>query len=141
MQQILVVDDERYNLNMVRRLLENEQMTVQYATSGEEALWKLNKSTFDLMITDLNMPGMNGFVLSRKAAAIAPDMPIVMFTGDICPEVMTKASEAGIVTVLGKPFSSEKLLKLVREVTKGTHTQVARPAGFGGGTLLDDMPR
>lgn len=116
-EKILLVDDDRDNLNMVRRLLENEQMTVQCATSGDEALWQLEKNNFDLMITDLNMPGMDGLALSRKAAAIAPDMPIVMFTGDICPEVLAKAAEAGIVTVLGKPFYPKEILATIREVS------------------------
>lgn len=112
---ILIVDDDRDNLHMVRLFLQGEGMPVQCAVSGEEALWWLKNNTFDLMITDLNMPGMDGFELARNAALIAPYMPIVMFTGDICPEVLNKASEAGIVATLGKPFSSGKLLKLVRE--------------------------
>jgi response regulator receiver domain-containing protein len=87
MQEILVVDDDRQNLGLVRHLLENEQMTVQCATSGEEALRKLEKNTFDLMITDLNMPGLDGFELARKAAVIAPHMPIVVYRRHVagCP--------------------------------------------------------
>ena len=116
MQEILVVDDDRQNLGLVRHLLENEQITVQCATSGEEALRKLKKNTFDLMITDLNMPGLDGFELARKASVIAPLMPIVMFTGDMSPDVLSEAKGAGIITVLAKPFHPNAMLEAIRSV-------------------------
>jgi two-component system, cell cycle response regulator CpdR len=115
-EKVLLVDDDVDNLHMVSNLLEAEGLLVQCAVSGKEALWKLDASTFDLMITDLNMPGMDGFELARKATVIAPQMPVIMFTGDISPDVLSKADKAGIAAVLGKPFPQGKLLKFVREV-------------------------
>lgn len=116
--KILLVDDDSDNLRLVRRLLETEGMTVRCATSGEDALWELKSNVFDVMITDLNMPEMDGLALSRKAAVIAPDMPIVMFTGAISPEVMAKARDAGIITVLAKPFHPNEMLDAIRSASE-----------------------
>ncbi len=75
MVNILVVDDERDTLALIKHILELEEVQVHCSTSGEEALPMITERTFSLMITDLNMPRMDGFELSRKALDIAPQMP------------------------------------------------------------------
>ena len=115
MQEILVVDDDRDNLVLVRHLLEYEGMTVYCVSSGEEALREIKKRSFLLMITDLNMPGLDGFELAKKTLEIAPHMPIIMSTGDMSPGIPLLAAEAGIVKVLAKPFRMDEMLEVVRE--------------------------
>jgi len=116
MQEILVVDDDRDCLATVKLLLEQEGMAVQCASSGEEGLLLLKDKAFQLMITDFNMPGLNGLELARKSLGIAPHMPIILSTGNISPELPHLAARAGIAAVIGKPFYSEELLKTIREV-------------------------
>lgn len=116
MVNILAVDDDRDNLVLIKHILEIEGVEVHCAASGEEALPKITERAFSLMITDLNMPGMNGFELSRKALAIAPQMPIIMSTGDFSPEITRLAMEIGISKILAKPFSPNKMLKMVRDL-------------------------
>ena len=70
------------------------------------------------MITDLNIPGLDGLELSRKALLIAPYMVIVMCTGDITPEISYIAAEIGIMKVLAKPFNPDDMLEMVREVVR-----------------------
>lgn len=116
MEDILVVDDEPYYLLLVRNILEQVRMTVHCAASGEEALPRIKNGNFLLMITDLNMPGLNGLELARKALEIAPQMPIIMSTGAISPEIIRLALEIGISKVLAKPFHPNEMLKTIRSV-------------------------
>lgn len=116
MDNILIVDDDATLLHLIKNILTQEGMVVQCATSGEEALLNLSEKSFSLMITDLNMPGMGGLSLARNATIAAPNMPIIMMTGCISTDIPQMAAEAGVVTVLGKPFSSEALLEKIRGV-------------------------
>ena len=114
MQEILVVDDDCDNLSLIRQILEMSDITVVCAANAEDALLNLTGKTFHLMITDRNMPGLDGFALALKASVLAPLMPIIMMTGDISPEVPRLAKESGISTVLGKPFRPERILEAIR---------------------------
>jgi two-component system capsular synthesis sensor histidine kinase RcsC len=116
MEAILIVDDDTETLRLAKEILETGGLTVRCAASGEEALLVLQGNAFSLMITDLTMPGMDGFALGRRVAVIAPFMPIVMMTGDIAPEIPRLAEEAGIRAVLSKPFLPEQILEAVEEV-------------------------
>lgn len=116
MLDILVVDDDRDNLGLIKHILELEGVEVHCASSGEEALPKITERTFSLMITDLNMPGMNGLELSRKALEISPQMPIIMISGDISPEITRLAMEIGISKILAKPFHPNRMLATIRGV-------------------------
>jgi len=116
MKEILVVDDDCDCLVLVRLILEQAGMTVHCAASGEEVLPQIANESFSLMITDLNMPRLNGLELARKALAIAPCMPVVLVSGDITAEIPSMAAEAGIVKILAKPFHPEELLETVRSL-------------------------
>jgi len=116
MEDILVVDDDRIILEVVKLILEREGIAAFCVESGEEALEKLNERTFSLMITDLNMPGLDGLELSRIGLEIAPQMPIIMDTGSISPRITHLAKEIGISKVLSKPFPPKVLLETIRDV-------------------------
>jgi len=116
MEEILVVDDDTIVLGLVRRILEREGFVAHCVESGEEALEQIRERTFSLMITDFNMPGLDGLELARKGLEIAPQMPIIMNTGGISPTIALIAKKIGIAKVLSKPFLSTELLKTVREV-------------------------
>lgn len=111
---VLVVDDDQLILDLTSSFFESEGMEVHCASNGEEALRKLRERAFILMVTDLNMPGMNGFELVGKVREIAPHMPIYMSTGDISPEITRLAREAGITRVFSKPSHLAKVLALIR---------------------------
>jgi len=111
---VLIVDDDQRILELATFFLTREGVEVQCAADGEEALSKMRERTFAMMITDLNMPGMDGLELARKAREIAPDMPIAMSTGDKSPKICRLAKEAGIVEVFAKPFNFEKIVAICR---------------------------
>ena len=116
MADILVVDDDHDNRSLLRQILESEGMGVECAVSGEDALRKIELKNFRLMVTDLNMPGMDGFVLARRVAAILPQMPVVMMTGELAPEIAQLAQDAGIKMVLRKPFRPAQLFELIHSL-------------------------
>lgn len=118
MTDILLVDDDQDYLHQFRRFLEGEGLSVHSVLNGEEAVACLEQQTYRVLITDLNMPGMDGFTLSRKAAISAPEMPVIMITGSILPEIPQLAEEAGIAKVLAKTVNPEELLMTIVEVLK-----------------------
>jgi two-component system cell cycle response regulator CpdR len=116
MKDILVVDDDRTMLELVKRILEREGIVAHCVASGEEALEQIKEKTFSLMITDLNMPGLDGLELAKKGLELAPQMPIIMDTGGMSPIITRKAKEIGISKVLAKPFLAKELMAAIREV-------------------------
>ncbi|MFZ3209499.1 MAG: response regulator [Geobacteraceae bacterium] len=127
MKNILIVDYDRDILKLLKHLLEGKGMNVHCAACGEEALRRMKQNSFILMIADLNMPGMDGFELARKAREIAPRMPIVMNTGDMSPETPRLALEAGITRVLTKPFHPKEMLDIVKKVVGNQRETVFPP--------------
>lgn len=127
MKSVLLTDDDPDCQGIVKSLLENEGMTVQCAESGEEALGELRERTFDLLITDLNLPGLDGFGLSKKALEIAPYTPVIMITGDISPGIPRLAEEIGIKKVLFKPFNPTEILAAIRDVAMKQTGKQGRP--------------
>ena len=113
---VLVVDDDQLILDLTSSFFQSEGMEVHCVLNGEEALRKLRERTFILMVTDLSMPVMNGFELAEKVREIAPHMPIFMSTGDISPEVIRLAAEAGIAKVFSKPFHLTRVLAMIRKL-------------------------
>jgi len=116
MEDILVVDDNRIMLELVKRILEREGFVAHCVESGEEALELIKQRAFCLMITDFNMPGLDGLELARKGLEIAPQMPIIMDTGGISPKIIRLAKEIGIAMVMSKPFLPTELMKTIRDV-------------------------
>ena len=128
MDDILVVDDDRVMLELIKLILEREGIVAHCVKSGAEALEKITERTFSLMITDFNMPGLDGLELSRKGLEIAPQMSIIMGTGGISPKITRLANEIGISKVLTKPFLPNELLNAIRDV-KGKRSAWAASTG------------
>lgn len=114
---ILFVDDDEYYLKLVEIIVEQAGVRAHYAKSGEEAVAILKEGRFSTLITDLNMPGMDGYELAMVAKELFPDIDIVMITGDISPDVSRLAVQAGIAKVIAKPVRSSQIRKIVRDKT------------------------
>lgn len=111
---VLVVDDDCDMRTMLRQYLEAEGVTVTCLKSGEEALAEMQVHAYRLMLTDYNMPGMDGLGLAERVSAVAPKMPMAMMTGDISGRFPQLALDAGFVAVLNKPFKPAELIQVVR---------------------------
>lgn len=116
MNEILLVDDDYDYLHQVKSLLMREGMAVKCAENGVKAISELKGNNFALMITDLNMPEMDGFALTRNSSVIAPDMPVIMITGSISPETTRLARELGIAKVFAKTFDPDELIALINKL-------------------------
>lgn len=110
MHTILVVDDEPNYLIVLSELLQDEGFEVLTAQSGEQGLKHAREVDLDLIITDMQMPGMDGFALLKTVKAINRDLPVIMITayGEVEKAVM--AMQAGAYTYLTKPFNNQELI-------------------------------
>ena len=107
---ILLVDDNREFLSGLARLLGQEGYTITGATSGPEALARLDEASFSLVITDQLMPGMDGFAFIRALRAAGHRVPVIILTafGDWGP--YAEALSLGVSDYLSKPVTREDLL-------------------------------
>lgn len=118
---ILVVDDAMTVRNLAKFALSKGGFTIIEAEDGVQGLKALEANTIDLIISDLNMPNMNG--LEMAAAAKGNDkfkhIPIFMLTTEASQEVALKGKEIGIMAWIVKPFVPDKLLAAVQKVVGG----------------------
>jgi DNA-binding NtrC family response regulator len=117
---ILVVDDDCDVLEMADCFFREAGVDVHCAENGAEALEKIQGIHFAVMLTDFNMPGMNGLELAEKVRVIAPATRIILVTGKPSQELTLLAMKAGITTVLAKPLRLEAILYLVKEAIPPT---------------------
>lgn len=117
-ERILFVDDEKSLVKSTRGILERLGYTVVATTSSIEALetFRQHPDRFDLVITDLTMPGMTGVELSKGLLSIRPDIPIVLCTGFLDTVIDQEVGEAGICECLSKPVDTRSLAEAVRKV-------------------------
>ena len=111
--RILVVDDELVVRDSLKEWLEDEGFQVDMAESGEEALEKVTKETFHLMLLDIKMPGMDGVEVLKRSKGIRPELPVVMMTAYATVETAVEAMKIGALDYLMKPFDPDTLVPLV----------------------------
>ena len=113
---MLVVDDSITVRRVTQRLLLREGYRVALAADGLQALERLQEERPTVVLSDIEMPRMDGFDLARniRADATLRDLPIVMITSRIAQKHRDHAIELGVNHYLGKPYSDEELLSLVR---------------------------
>jgi signal transduction histidine kinase/PAS domain-containing protein len=115
--RLLVVDDDRDARDMVRRLLEERGAAVVTAGSVEEALAVLRAQRFDVLISDIGMPGEDGHTLIRRVRALGPeaggDVPALALTAYVRPEDRAQAIRAGFQSHASKPLDPALLFSLV----------------------------
>lgn len=115
---ILLVDDDTVILSLLMNCFRQIGVGVDCAQNGADALKLLRENRYSLMLTDLQMPGMDGLELARNARELAPDLHIVMCTGFVTPELCAMADKTGIAQVLRKPFHFVELLAIAKGAVK-----------------------
>jgi len=113
---ILIVDDDVSLLGIFKTALLAEGYRCETAATVELALELINKTPFDVMITDIKMPGLTGFELTEKAKKIRPDMPVIIMTAYIEEFSYDNAIEAGASDFIKKPFTMKELLARIQHV-------------------------
>jgi DNA-binding response OmpR family regulator len=113
---ILLIDDDEAVLDMVESALTHYSMTVHCCSEGEKALARLvtpGAPQFDLVISDINMEGMDGFDVIRKVKAIAPHLPVVLMTGQASVDYAIRAMRLGASNLFMKPLAMKDLVQSV----------------------------
>lgn len=116
---ILLVDDDREMLADLKGILPSRlggACDVRVAAEGERALALLADAPVAVLVTDLKMPGMDGWELQQRAAEACPDVPVIVITGYATPETEEILRGRGAAAVLAKPFLVGDLARLLREL-------------------------
>ncbi|SEL78972.1 Signal transduction histidine kinase [Bosea lupini] len=127
LQTILVVDDDPVTREVARLMVGKAGHKVQAAASGEAALKTLRRRSFDLVLLDMHMTGIDGIETTlaiREITGIAQPR-IVALTADVSPETMRRMRAAGLTTILSKPITSAALLQVIgRGSSRGGRSKV-----------------
>lgn len=120
-KQILVVDDHFEMLEFLRSMLElsNQDCEVLAVPSAEEGLLELRRAQFDLLITDVRLPGMSGFDLVRRVKALGREMPVIMITAYSSNQGRKEAADLGVYRYFQKPLDTDSVLTAVHTALHG----------------------
>jgi CheY-like chemotaxis protein len=114
-RKVLVVDDDPAVRKSIDRILSSKGYAVITAESGEEALRKLNEEKYDLVYTDIRMPGMSGLEVAEQVKARKPWTPVVIITGYGTDAAEARAKAAGVSSFMHKPLSPEMIEDSARD--------------------------
>lgn len=121
--RVLVVDDEQGLVDLLCDFLSSEGYEPTGWTSPDKALESLKQQEFDLLLTDLMMPGMNGIQLLSAAREIKPDLVGIIMTGQGTIQSSVEAMKAGAFDYLLKPFKMDSLPSLINRAMRVQHLQ------------------
>ena len=107
---VLVVDDNESVREVLTIMLSRRGYRCESATNGIEAMQKINQINFDAVITDLEMPEMDGIVLMRGLRQHFSDLPVMVMTGQPDDSLVKSAMSAGARELLSKPFEISELM-------------------------------
>ena len=133
-KRVLLVDDEAYLLLALEACLRAEGYEVATAGSAAEALRRIAEAVPDLVVSDVRMPGMDGYALARhlRAASRTSLVPIVFLTAKDALEDRVEGFKTGVDAYLTKPFENAELLAVVANIlerVERTHAEIAQLVG------------
>lgn len=107
----LIVDDEPAIRSLAAKILTQSGTACQMAGSAEEALLRVGREPFDVVVIDIGLPGVSGLELARRLQQREPDTALLMLTGTTDPQSVIAAMQAGAADYVTKPFTAEGLLE------------------------------
>ena len=113
---VIIVDDDTALLDVLRSELLGEGYPCETAEDGTSALELISRTAFDIMIADIDLPGMNGLELAKKAKRLKPAMAVIVVTGFIEEFSYDEAIEAGASDFIKKPFTVRELLAKMNQI-------------------------
>jgi two-component system OmpR family response regulator len=134
--RVLIVEDEVKMAGLIRRGLRREGFAVDLASEGEEALWKAAATSYDAVILDVMLPGVDGFEVCRKLRADGIWSPVLMLTARDSVADRVAGLDGGADDYLTKPFSYAELLARLRALVR--RGPVERPTELTAGDLRLD---
>ena len=135
MTTILVVDDEQSMRDFLKILLQKEGYQVDSGTNAENALELLNESQYDLVISDIRMPGMSGLEMLGIIKEQYPSLPVIMITAFASPDDAVSAMQNGAFDYISKPFNVDEIKSVIESATtqkNGTQSREELVDSFPG---------
>lgn len=115
MKTILIADDEESVGAILKQMLESGGYATEVAMNGEEALNLLKSKKFDLLISDINMPVMDGVALLTKAKEFSPSLPVIFVTAYGKNKIIMEAMKIGLADFIEKPFRMDVVINTVKK--------------------------
>ena len=142
-ERILLVEDEEPIRDLVATALRFTGFTVETAASGPEGLAQARNHSWHLLVLDVNLPGLDGFALTRKLREAGDDVPVIFLTARDDPADLREGFTGGGDDYLTKPFSLEELVLRVEAMLRRGQGRTAERSrvSVGGVTLDDDAHR
>jgi DNA-binding NtrC family response regulator len=114
-EKVLLVDDEAEFTSLLASRLEERGLRVETASNGAEAIEKVKQGTYDAVILDLAMPGMDGIETMKSLLEKRPDLQVILLTGHASIEKGVEAVKLGAKDFLEKPADLAKLLQKIKD--------------------------
>ncbi len=118
--RVLLVDDEREFTEALALRLETRGLKVDVAERGEIAVEKVQEKSFDAIVLDLAMPGMDGIETLKRLRELNPDSQVLLLTGRATVQKATEAMRLGALDLLEKPVDIEVLVAKIEEAARNT---------------------
>jgi DNA-binding NtrC family response regulator len=115
MARILVVDDDPDAVDLLKELLTGEGHEIDTASDGDSALESFRAAAFDLVISDVRMPGKHGFSLLEEVRSRQEEVPVILITGFPSQQAVLDSVYRGAYAYVEKPFDIDYLVSLVRK--------------------------
>jgi DNA-binding NtrC family response regulator len=116
--RVLLVDDEISVRTILKQILERSEFEADTASDGVEALEKLKNSSFDIVVSDINMPNMDGVALLKKVKETYPTMPVVFITAFGKDKIIIEAMKVGLADFIEKPFKMDTVITTINRYIK-----------------------
>ncbi len=116
--KILIIDDENVILKSCLRILGDEKYEIDTVFSGDEGLKRINEKSYDIVITDIKMPGISGMEVLAYLRKNKPEITVIIFTGFATVENTREALKMGAFDYIPKPFTKEELQGVVDNAIK-----------------------
>jgi len=135
--KILLVEDDAAIVAVLQRVLTGENYEVSIENRGDTGLARAKENFFDVVITDLRLPGLNGLELVRELHSARPRLPILMMTAHGTTETAIEATQSGAYDYLVKPFDVPELLGLVDQAVAASRL-MSEPVQIGSAGAVRD---
>ncbi|TXD92456.1 response regulator [Gillisia hiemivivida] len=112
-KRILVVDDNRINQVVTKRILEQQQFVVDICDNGVDAIERVRNNHFELVLMDVNMPGISGLEATKRIREFNKDIPIIALTAMEIDEIREEIYESGVNDIIVKPYDTARFYQVI----------------------------
>ncbi|MBL8933085.1 MAG: response regulator [Archangium sp.] len=123
--RILVIDDDRSARMLLERVLTRAGHSVSLVDTAEEGLLRLKAEPFDLLVTDKNLPGIDGLEVLKQARSVRPNLRALLITGFPTPETQLAANDLGVHAYVTKPFGVHDILDICEAAIRASRGAAA----------------